>query len=394
VPCQKRLSRVFSGVPEKIFSEYRKNKPLTVTFVTAAFEGVFSLFFGFSLFWGCPRRARWGRLVSVGASPPRGWSGSLRGVCHGCCFWFRLCPWFPPWCGRYGPSGRGRFVGVGSPCAAGWSGLVPGAGLPVRAVRLFGRGLRVRPAGGRSRLAGVGSPRCFRFAGLRGLRAAGARFRGQGGFAFRAALPGCGRSFVGFVVVAASGCVAIAGSRSLCGAGCALVARVSGALVRSGRSLAVGCATGADAAVLSAGLPPSAVACFAAFGGPAGFAGAWRGSAVAAVAAHAAAGGAVSWLAGGPLSVALPARLAARTSAVVSAASAGLVVFFASPSSRGSFLAASLAASRSLPVLSFPVGFPGAALPSLGAGSWVPVGGSGVWASAFRWVPSQSDFFS
>jgi hypothetical protein len=39
-----------------------------------------------------------------------------------------------------------------------------------------------------------------------------------------------------------------------------------------------------------------------------------------------------------------------------------------------------------VPVLAFPCGLP--ALPSLGAGSWVPVGGSGVWSAAFRWAPA------
>lgn len=185
--------------------------------------------------------------------------------------------------------------------------------------------------------------------------------------------------------------MAVAGSRSLPPSAFPLVARVASALVRSGRSLAVGCASGADLAVLSSGVPVSAVRCFAAFG-PGGV-GAWRCSAVSAVLAFAAAGGSVSWWAGGGPAVALVPRLAARTSACVSAASAGLVCFFASTSSRGSLLAASLAVGRGLPVLAFPVGFPGSSLPPLGAGSWLPVGGSGVWASAWRWVPAQAALF-
>lgn len=184
--------------------------------------------------------------------------------------------------------------------------------------------------------------------------------------------------------------MAVAGSRSLSGAGLALVAPVCRSVLASGRSLAVGCAVGADAAALAA-MPPSAVRCFAAFG-PGG-AGAWRGSAVAAVAGFAAQGGAVSWLAGGPLSVPLPARLAARTSAVVGAASVSVVVFFASPSSRGSALAARLAVGRGLPVFGFACGFPASQLPALGAGAWVPVCGAGPWAGAFRWVPGQAGLF-
>jgi len=190
-----------------------------------------------------------------------------------------------------------------------------------------------------------------------------------------------------------SGVVAVAGSRALPPAGLALVGPVCRSVVASGRSLVVGCAVGADAAVLSAGLPVSAVRCFAAFGRGPGFAGAWRGSAAPAVGGFAASGGAVSWLAGGPLSLPLRARLASRTSAVVSAASSGCVVFFGSPASRGSALAARLAVGRGLPVFGFPVGFSGALLPSLGAGEWVPFSGFGVWASAWFWMPSQLGIF-
>jgi hypothetical protein len=187
--------------------------------------------------------------------------------------------------------------------------------------------------------------------------------------------------------------VAVAGSRSLSGAGLALVAPVCRSVLASGRSLAVGCAVGADAAVLSAGLPVSAVQCFAAFGRGPGFAGAWRGSAASAVGRFAADGGRVSWLAGGPLSVPLCARLASRTSAVVSAASVSCVVFFASPASRGSALAARLAVGRGLAVFAFACGFPASRLPALGPGAWVPVSGAGVWSSAFRWVPGQAGLF-
>lgn len=190
----------------------------------------------------------------------------------------------------------------------------------------------------------------------------------------------------------AGGVVAVAGSRALSPAGLALVQRVARVLVASGRSLSVGCAVGADAAALAA-VPPSAARCFAAFGPAPACAGAWRGSAAPAVAGFARAGGAVVWWAGGPMSVALPARLAARTAAVVGAASVSCVVFFGSPSSRGSVLAASLAVGRGLPVFAFPVGFVGSALPSLGPGSWVPVNGRGVWGLAWRWVPAQSGLF-
>ena len=176
--------------------------------------------------------------------------------------------------------------------------------------------------------------------------------------------------------------VALAGSRSLPPGGAALVARVAGALVRSGSALVVGCATGADAAVISSA-PVGQVQCLAAFG-PGG-AGACRVSAVSQVVAHAASGGQVQWWAGGGVSLPLPVRLSRRTQAVVGAAGSGLVAFLASSSSRGSLLACRLAAARGLPVVVFPLGFSGAQLPALGAGQWVPCEQGGVWARAWQW---------
>ncbi|GEM_PF-1637919 len=179
-----------------------------------------------------------------------------------------------------------------------------------------------------------------------------------------------------------SGVVAIVGSRQLPPGGGVLVVRVAGALVGSGYGLVVGCATGADAAVLTS-VPSSLVLCLSAFGR--GGAGACGASAVQQVRAHHAAGGAVQWWAGGPASVPLPARLRARTGAVVAAASSGLVAFLSSPSSRGSALACRLAAARGLPVVAFPLGFHGQQLPALGAGQWVPCQQGGVWAAAWQW---------
>jgi hypothetical protein len=184
--------------------------------------------------------------------------------------------------------------------------------------------------------------------------------------------------------------VAVAGSRDLPASASAFVVQVASAIVGGGGSLVVGCCSGADAAVLSAVpgfIPPSLVRCLCAFGsggiasGPA--------SAVAQVSAFAGSGGAVQWWAGGPASVPLRVRLAARTRAVIAAADSGLVVFFASPSSRGSLLACRCAVSRGLPVVAFPVGFPCSNLPSLGAGSWVPFGSFG----GFKWVDKQAFIF-
>ena len=189
-----------------------------------------------------------------------------------------------------------------------------------------------------------------------------------------------------------SGLVAVCGGRSLPGAFAPLVGRVCRSLVGSGRSLVVGCAVGADAFVLSSGVPPSAVHVFAAFG-PGGV-GSCPVSNVAGVSAFAAAGGSVCWWRGGPRGVAVASRLVCRSQSVVVSASAGLVCFFASPQSRGSLLACQLAAGRGLPVVAFACGFPASALPLLGPGSWSAVGGSGCFSSGFRWVPAQSSLFS
>jgi predicted Rossmann fold nucleotide-binding protein DprA/Smf involved in DNA uptake len=184
--------------------------------------------------------------------------------------------------------------------------------------------------------------------------------------------------------------VAVAGSRALPASGSALAVRVASDLAASGASFAVGCCSGADAALLSAvpgSVPPSLVRCFAAFG-PGGE-GAGPFSAALAVQAFAASGGSVSWWAGGPASVPLRSRLAGRTRAVVGAADAGLVAFFGSANSRGSLFACRLALSRGLPVVAFPVGFSAAELPLLGAGSWAPVGAFG----GFEWVQNQAEIF-
>lgn len=181
--------------------------------------------------------------------------------------------------------------------------------------------------------------------------------------------------------------VALGGSRVLPQGGAGLVGRVALGLVSSGRRLVVGCCSGADAAALSA-VPSPAVDVLAAFG-PGGIgAGPW--SAVGLVLRHAERGGAVSWWAGGGPSVPLFARLAARSRAVIAQAS-GLVVFLASPASRGSLLAARSAVVRGLPVVAVPLGFPASDLPPLGSGRWVSVGG-GLLSGASLWLPSPGLF--
>ncbi len=196
------------------------------------------------------------------------------------------------------------------------------------------------------------------------------------------------------------GAVAVAGSRSLPAGGAGVVAGIVQLLIGSGRSIVVGCASGADAAAVSAVLiagEAGRLQVLAAFGpvSPPWKAarysapGAFRASAVSEVAGAALAGVSVVWWAGGGPSVYLCARLAARTRAVVSAASGGLVLFFSSPQSRGSLLAARSAVGRGLPVVAFPLGFSAAQLPALGAGAWSPVSEASAWA----WVPGQVGLF-
>jgi hypothetical protein len=187
--------------------------------------------------------------------------------------------------------------------------------------------------------------------------------------------------------------VVFAGSRALpVGAG-ALVSAVVARCVAAGvPSYAVGCASGADAlalaALVAAGVAPRVSV--SAVGSAAG-AGFWTCSALAGVRAAAAAGASVAWLAGGPLSVPLPARLARRSLACVASVPPGSVccVVLASPSSRGSLLAARAAVARGLRVVVFCVGFGPALLPALGAGRWAAVS-SGAFAGGWRWAPGPA----
>ena len=183
--------------------------------------------------------------------------------------------------------------------------------------------------------------------------------------------------------------VAFGGSRSLPPAFSGLVASVVSAVLASGASVRVGCAVGADAAVLSSAVasgPPSAVSVFAFFG-PGGV-GAWSGSAVSAVLAAAAAGAPVSWWAGGSPSSGVPfrARLAVRSRVCVSGSFAA-AFFLASPSSPGSLGAAAAAVRSGAFVFAFACGFSGPPVPLFGvpAGSWVPAVFFGF--ACWLWVP-------
>jgi len=171
--------------------------------------------------------------------------------------------------------------------------------------------------------------------------------------------------------------------------------------VARGAVVASGCAVGADAAALSGaggagGLPRVfAVGSLAGAGFPAP-------GVPAAVAAAAAASASVRWLAGGPLSVPLPARLAGRSLALVrwlSRAGGVLVCAASSLPSRafgpgpfpscgsGSWSSVAAAVLAGVPVAVAPFGVAPASFPLLpGGGSWAPAGV--VLAGVSLWSPA------
>ncbi len=165
---------------------------------------------------------------------------------------------------------------------------------------------------------------------------------------------------------APAGVVGFSGGRRLSPAFRPLVAGVVSAVLASGRSVAVGCAGGADAFVRSAA--PGAVV-FAVPGSglrPA----AWFAARSVALVRGVAAGGSGSGFVAFP---ATPCPPGLSPSASPAACFCGL--------GSGSWASAALAAGLGLPLVVFPCGF--SALPPWGV--WVPAG-SGGWASGFRLV--------
>jgi hypothetical protein len=171
----------------------------------------------------------------------------------------------------------------------------------------------------------------------------------------------------GCAVSVPSPVVGFSGSRRLASAFRPLVSGVVASVVSGGRSVAVGCAAGADAFVRAAA-PAAAVFSVSAFGRGRG---AFAARSVAFVRAVAA-GGAGSGLVVFPSA---PCPVGLVPSASASRCFSGL--------GSGSWASAALAAGLGLPVVVFPCGF--SALPA-SWGSWVPAG-SGVWAGGFRLVP-------
>ncbi len=184
--------------------------------------------------------------------------------------------------------------------------------------------------------------------------------------------------------VFASGAVALGGSRSLSGAGVVALTHIVQQLQSAGHPLAVGCSTGADATAITMAAGNGPLSVFAVcdpFGG-----GGWRCTALAPVQRASRLGASVHWLAGGPLSLAIPARLAARTYAVAAAASAGALVVVSTPDSPGSFLLARLVNIRRRPVVALACGFSWFQLPPLGAGGFWRKLGSAPGIVAAQWV--------
>ncbi len=201
--------------------------------------------------------------------------------------------------------------------------------------------------------------------------------------------------------------VGFVGSRSLPVGFAALVRRVVRAFLRSGADIAVGCSDGADALVIRSVVEAGAASRLTVFAvGDRLGNGFWRLSAFPAVCVARDAGARVLWRAGGVFG-SLRVRLARRSEALVRAVAAssgrrGLVAFVSvscpldvSPSRRfagrgsGSWGAVALAVGLGLPVVVFPCGVGPSALPGWWGGHWVPVARSGLWAGAFRFVPSR-----
>ena len=165
---------------------------------------------------------------------------------------------------------------------------------------------------------------------------------------------------------AALAVVGFSGGRRLSPAFRPLVAGVVSAVLASGRSVAVGCAGGADSFVRAAAPGARVFAVPGAGLRPA----AWFAARSVALVRAAAAGGSGSGFVAFP-SVPCPAGLS--PSASPAACFCGL--------GSGSWASAAFAAGLGLPLVVFPCGF--SALPPWGV--WVPAG-SGVWAAGFRLV--------
>lgn len=199
--------------------------------------------------------------------------------------------------------------------------------------------------------------------------------------------------------------IGFCGPRSLPAAGLAWVYGGAASVVRAEGSVTSGCAVGADAAALFGALSAGGLPRAFAVGSSAGT-GFPRPGIPAAVAAAVRAGAPVSWLAGGPLSLPLIPRLAARSLAFVRflAASGGVLVCAASSLPRrafgpgpfpscgsGSWSSVAAAVLAGVPVFAVPLGVSPSAFPALpGGGAWSAVAGGLFGAPAWAWSPGFS----
>lgn len=179
------------------------------------------------------------------------------------------------------------------------------------------------------------------------------------------------------------------GSRALTQNHFSQVSQVVKASLAVGAGIHVGCAVGADQFIIQSACSfPAQLQIFAQFSSSG--AGAFPGSAVSAVLAAQQLGIPVSFLAGGPLSVPLRARLLKRSIAALRGCSLS-VHFLSNPASSGSLNTAAQAAAMGIPVYIFPLGFPGhpQALRHL-PGAWRPSSFAGF--PCLQWAAGHSFF--
>lgn len=149
------------------------------------------------------------------------------------------------------------------------------------------------------------------------------------------------------------------GSRSLSDSYFPLVSDVVSTPMQLGCYVNVGCAIGADEAVIEAalGCDPARLSVFAQFS--ASGEGSFSGSAYIPVIAAKKEGAQVSFLSGGPLRIPLKTRLMLRSKAAL-AGCAGSVFFLSKSFSPGSLKVAAEAVKKNQIVYAFPCGFSGA----------------------------------
>jgi len=187
------------------------------------------------------------------------------------------------------------------------------------------------------------------------------------------------------------------GSRDLPQAWYPSITAAVAAFAGAGRTIATGCAVGADAVSLAAALQlagPARVTVYTAFDRFGR--GAWRMSNVDGVRAADLAGADVHWLAGGSLLFPLVTRLRMRSRAMVAGVTpaqltdrhSGIVGWITAlpPRSPGSWATVRFAAHCGLRVVLFNVGWAMRLAPLLGPGRWVSAGG-GIWTNACLWQP-------